>query len=79
MNFSRWDEYTNEERDVFLGAIAAAVRNKQMPSPRFTLLHPESQLSGAERERIYRWARGERRRLKTQVQESSSIANLRHP
>ena len=75
MNFSRWEEYTNEEREVYLGAIAAAIRNKQMPPSRFALLHPESRLSTAESERIYLWARGERRRLRTPVPASAAYAH----
>lgn len=64
MNLSRWAEYSAEKRQEYLGAIAAAARNGQMPPGRFTLLHPEAKLSTAEREQIYVWARGERRRLR---------------
>jgi hypothetical protein len=77
MNLSHWDGYTNQERDRYLGAIAAAVRNNQMPPARFTFLHPESRLSPAERERIYLWARGERRRLKKPLEDTSSTTNVR--
>ena len=63
MNLSHWSAYTPEERQAILGIMAAAVRNKQMPPARYTLLHAEAVLSGFEREEIYRWARGERRRL----------------
>ena len=38
MNLSRWDEYTTEQRQAYLGVIAAAVRNRQMPPGRFTLI-----------------------------------------
>jgi hypothetical protein len=64
MNLSRWEGYTNEERQAYLGEIAAVVRNTQMPPSRFTALHPDARLSAAERERIYTWARRERRRLR---------------
>ena len=77
INFSRWDEYTTEQRQAYLGVIAAAVRNQQMPPRRFTLLHPEAVLSMAEREQIYKWARGERRRLRTSNNKAPPMAQTR--
>lgn len=77
MNLSRWDEYTTEQRQAYLGVIAAAVRNRQMPPRRFTLIHPEALLSVAEQEQIYKWARGERRRLRTSKKQAPPIAQTR--
>jgi hypothetical protein len=65
MNLSVWDQYTVEKRRELLGELAAAVRSRQMPPPRYTLMHSSSTLSKAESDQIYRWARGERRRLKS--------------
>jgi hypothetical protein len=65
MNLSVWDQYTVEKRQELLGELAAAVRSRQMPPPRYTLMHSSSTLSKAESDQIYRWARGERRRLKS--------------
>jgi hypothetical protein len=65
MNLSVWDRYTIEKREELLGELAAAVRSRQMPPPRYTLMHSSAKLSEAESEQIYRWARGERRRLKS--------------
>ena len=69
-NLSRWNEYPENEREILLAAIGAAVQNHQMPPRRFTLLHPEASLSAREEEQIYRWAHAERRRLRVQRQKS---------
>jgi hypothetical protein len=74
LNVSRWGEYSVSQRETLLAAIGAAVRNRQMPPRRFTLLHPEALLSAAEAEQIYRWAHAERRRLRHPVQRSAFIA-----
>src|SRR4051812_31356500 len=71
MNLSDWDRYTTEQRESYLGVIAAAVRNQQMPPRRFTLVHPEAQLSATDQEQIYKWARGERRRLRMSISNTS--------
>jgi mono/diheme cytochrome c family protein len=76
MNLSHWDQYSTEERQSRLGAIAATVRNRQMPPGRFTLLHPETMLSPTDRERIYAWARAERRRLRVSIHQASANAHL---
>src|SRR5260370_2857758 len=65
MNLSHWDEYTIEKQQEILAELSAVVRNKQMPLPRYTMLHPEAKLSDSEIDRIYRWARAERVRLKS--------------
>jgi hypothetical protein len=65
MNLSVWDQYTVEKRQELLGELAAAVRSRQMPPPRYTLMHSSAKLSAAESDQIYRWARGERRRLRS--------------
>jgi acyl-CoA reductase-like NAD-dependent aldehyde dehydrogenase len=65
MNLSVWNQYTVEKRREVLGELAAAVRSRQMPPARYTLMHSSAKLSETEREQIYQWARGERRRLKS--------------
>jgi hypothetical protein len=65
MNLSGWDQYSLEEKQYHLAELAAAVRGRQMPPPRYTLMHRDARLSQPELERIYQWARGERRRLKS--------------
>lgn len=74
LNISHWEEYSVARRETLLAAIGAAIRNRQMPPARFTLVHPEAVLSATEKEQIYRWAHAERRRLRDPVQRSSVIA-----
>jgi hypothetical protein len=71
LNLSRWNEYSETQRETLLAAIGAAVRNHQMPPRRFTLLHPEAVLSPREEQQIYRWAHAERRRLRVPGQRTS--------
>lgn len=65
MNLSRWDEYDSEQKQAILSEIAVMVKNHKMPLPRYLFLHPEAKLSDSDVDRIYQWARSERRRLKT--------------
>jgi hypothetical protein len=65
MNLSHWDEYSIEKQQEILAELSAVVRNRQMPLPRYTRLHPEAILSDSEIDQIYRWARAERARLKS--------------
>jgi hypothetical protein len=63
MNLSEWQGYTAEERLRLLSAIGSAVRNREMAPGRYVVLHPEARLTDDERQQIYRWTRGERRRI----------------
>ena len=65
MNLSRWDEYTIDKQQELLGRLGAAIRSRQMPPARYTLIHPGTKLSPFERDRLYQWTRAERRRLKS--------------
>jgi cytochrome c len=65
MNLSHWDEYTSEHQQEILGELSAVVRSRQMPLPRYRMLHSEAKLSDSEIDQIYRWARAERSRLKS--------------
>ena len=62
-NLSHWASYGVDERADLLTRMGSAARTGQMPLPRYTLLHREARLSAEERERIYEWCRGERKRL----------------
>jgi hypothetical protein len=64
MDFSRWDQYSSEEKQDLLARIGAEVRGKEMPLPRYLRLHPEARLSDAEIQAIYDWTKAERRKLK---------------
>jgi hypothetical protein len=63
LNLSRWQEYDAPKQHELLAEMAAVVRSRRMPLPRYTLLHPGSKPSPAEFDRIYQWTRAERRRL----------------
>lgn len=63
LNLSRWDEYDAQKQHDLLAELAAVVRNRRMPLPRYLLLHPNAKPSQAEFDRIYQWTRAERRRL----------------
>lgn len=64
INFSEWDQYSFKQREKFLADVASAVKNRQMPLPQYTLIHPDARLSDADMDVLYAWARVERRRLK---------------
>ena len=64
MDFSRWDEYNpGSQRDI-LTRMSAVLRSRQMPLPRYLILHPSSKLSGGEITMIDEWTQKERLRLK---------------
>ena len=63
MNLSHWGRYTQAEQEVLLSTIGAAVRTGEMPPSRYQMLHPEAKLSPSERQHIYQWAKGEKRRI----------------
>jgi hypothetical protein len=65
MNLSHWDEYSPEKQSELLTRIAAAVRSRQMPLPRYLQVHPDARLSDADVDLLYQWARSERKRVKT--------------
>jgi heme-binding protein len=75
MNLSGWSQYSLEEKQELLAEMGAAVRSRQMPPSRYTVMHSSAKLSEAERERIYQWARGERRRLKSLATEGRPSAD----
>jgi hypothetical protein len=75
MNLSGWSQYSLEEKQELLAEMGAAVRSRQMPPSRYTVMHGSAKLSEPERERIYQWARGERRRLKALATEGAPSAD----
>jgi hypothetical protein len=72
MNLSGWGEYSLERKQELLAELAAAIRSRQMPPARYTFMHRNARLAEPERERIYQWARGERRRLKSLAAEGAT-------
>jgi cytochrome c len=64
MDLSHWDQDSVEQKRDLLARIAAEVRNRRMPLPRYLMLHPESRLSDEEIQVIYEWTKSERRKLR---------------
>ena len=71
LNMSRWRDYSTVDRISALTKIASEVHNDQMPPRRYLLIHPLAHLSPAEQQRVYDWARSERKRLRADSSNSS--------
>lgn len=67
MNLSHWDRYSVDDKRDLLARIGTVVRNRQMPLPRYVLLHPEARLTDEEIQLIYDWTRDQRRILRGQM------------
>ena len=64
MNLSHWDQYSREQKLDLLARIGTEVRNREMPLPRYLLLHSDARLSDAEIQVIYEWTKAERHALR---------------
>jgi cytochrome c len=64
MNLTHWAGYSSDDKRDLLARIGTMVRNRQMPLPRYVLLHPEARLSDEEIQAIYDWTREQRRSLR---------------
>ena len=64
MDLSRWDEYDRGNQRDILTRMSAVLRGRQMPLPRYLILHPSSKLSEREITMIDEWTQKERLRLK---------------
>jgi Haem-binding domain len=64
MDFSRWDEYDRGSQRDILTRMSAVLRSRQMPLPRYLILHPSSKLSEGEITMIDEWTQEERLRSK---------------
>jgi len=67
INLSEWNQYTSKQREKFLADIASVIKNGEMPLPQYTLIHRDANLSDADTDPLYAWARAERRRLKAKL------------
>jgi cytochrome c len=72
MNLSRWNTYSNQEKSDLLSRLAAKARSGEMPPARYTAIHGDAKLVTKERGSLYDWARTERRRLRTEGQQTKS-------
>lgn len=58
-NMSEWGKYKFSRKIQKLTGIYEAVSDKSMPLPKYIPLHPEANLSDAERDTLSRWAQKE--------------------
>jgi heme-binding protein len=64
MDLSQWDRYARASQRDILTRMSAVLRSRQMPLPRYLILHPGSKLSEADIAMIDEWTQKERLRLK---------------
>ena len=72
MNLSRWDTYSSQDKSDLLSRFASKARSGEMPPARYTAMHRDSKLLSKEQDSLYEWARAERRRLKTEGQQTKT-------
>lgn len=58
-NMSEWQKYKLSRKANILGGIASTVKEKEMPMPKYIPLHPEADLTDAERQQLIDWAQSE--------------------
>lgn len=66
-DMSRWRLYGVEGQIDALTRMASEVHTGQMPPKNYVRVHPRSQLSPEEEQRVYEWAKSERRRLRQEL------------
>ena len=67
VNFDRWGEMTAYEVQDCLDEIAEVVESGEMPLPVYLPLHPEAQMTDAERDQLVAWATSTRDRLREEI------------
>ncbi len=65
VNFSEWTQYTPETADALLRQMCREVRSGMMPLSSYTPLHPGSEVSTDDRQKICAWTDVERAKLST--------------
>lgn len=63
-NLSEWDRSSKGKKLGFLASLASSAASHRMPPPQYTLLHPETRLSEADRTLLGTWAKVEYRRIR---------------
>lgn len=63
LNLSRWSEYSLVRKERSLSEIANQVKDRDMPLPKYTLIHRNARLSDADIEAVFNWTQSERLRL----------------
>lgn len=64
MDFSKWDEYSDQQKRGLLAAIGYAAQKHEMPPRGYRFMHPEARLSDADFKAIQSWADAEQQRLR---------------
>lgn len=67
VNFSEWGSYYPAARRRKLEWMGRALRGAAMPPWTYRLLHPQAQLSGAERAALLRWIGSELSNISTRI------------
>ena len=62
-NMSEWGKYKFSKKIQKLTGIYEAVSDHSMPLPKYIPLHPDANLSEAERDTLSRWAKGEAEKM----------------
>lgn len=63
LNFSTWGDYTPRKQRHELEELVEMIDEDEMPLWYYRPLHPDAQLSDAERAQLIAWARAERARI----------------
>ena len=63
LNLSKWQDYPVVRRQRWLSEIANQVQDGGMPLPIYTRLHPDANLTDADKALIFAWTQSERARL----------------
>ena len=63
LNYSDWGKYPKSKRVLKLGQIYEQISKGEMPIKKYLLMHPDAQLSAADRDSILSWTERERDRL----------------
>jgi hypothetical protein len=74
MDFSRWGQYSLDDKREILTEMAAELRTDQMPPGRYLFMHPHARLSADEIALISAWTRSERHKLRAQADEGGNAA-----
>ena len=57
LNFSTWNQYTEDRKRQHLEDIAHEIKENSMPPYSYTFIHEDAKLNEVEQQSIYRWAR----------------------
>jgi cytochrome c len=77
LDMSQWRHYSMESQIDLLAKIGSEARSGEMPKRQYLILHPQARLSPIEQQLLYDWAKGARKRIKSQIadQPDQSSAN----